>query len=84
LTNSRQRRAPLESGKVVGSVPFTYGSLAYLLKNRTYIGETRHKGRSFDGEHVGIIDRVTFDKVQDLMKSHSIGRSAQRRESGAR
>ena len=37
----------LVAGKVVGAIPFTYGPLAYLLKNRTYLGETGHNGRSF-------------------------------------
>jgi hypothetical protein len=59
-------------GKVVGGMPFTYGPLAYLLKNRTYLGEIGHHGRSFPGEHEPIIDRDTFDKVQQLIKSHSV------------
>jgi hypothetical protein len=28
----------------VGGIPFTHGPLAYLLKNRTYLGETGHNG----------------------------------------
>jgi site-specific DNA recombinase len=71
------------TGKVVGGIPFTYGPLAYLLKNRTYLGETRHNGTSFPGEHEPIIDRDTFDKVQQLIKSHSVSRSGRRHESGA-
>ena len=68
----------LVAGKVVGGIPFTYGPLAYLLKNRTYLGETGHNGRSFPGEHEPIIDRETFDKVQQLIRSHSITRSGRR------
>jgi site-specific DNA recombinase len=73
----------LVAGKVVGGIPFTYGPLAYLLNNRTYLGETGHHGRSFRGEHEPIIDRDTFDKVQQLIKSHSVSRSGRRHESGA-
>ena len=36
-------------GKIVGGIPFTYGPLAYLLKNRTYIGETGHGGHWYPG-----------------------------------
>ena len=53
-------------GRKLGGVPFTYGPLAYLLKNRTYLGETGHKGVWFRGEHKAIIDQRTFEQVQDL------------------
>ena len=39
------------AGKLAGGIPFTYGPLAYLLKNRTYLGETGHNGFWFPGEH---------------------------------
>ena len=34
----------LIAGRSRGGIPFTYGPLAYLLKNRTYLGETGHDG----------------------------------------
>lgn len=64
--------------KAVGGIPFTYGPLAYLLKNRTYLGETGHKGSWFDGEHEPIIERPIFDQVQDLLKTNSVTRINQR------
>lgn len=73
----------LVAGKTTGGIPFTYGPLAYVLKNRTYIGEISHKGRSFEGEHEAIVSRETFDQVQDLMKSNGVERKAHRHESGA-
>jgi hypothetical protein len=54
-----------------------------LLKNRTYLGETGHNGAAFPGEHELIIDRDTFDKVQQLIRSHSVRRSGRRHASGA-
>ena len=57
-------------GRKLGGVPFTYGPLAYLLKNRTYLGEMGHKGAWFPGEHKAIIDQRTFEQVQDLLKSN--------------
>ena len=57
---------------------FTYGPLAYLLKNRTYLGEFGNKGERFAGEHGAIIDQATFDQVQDLMKANSVTRRQKR------
>jgi DNA invertase Pin-like site-specific DNA recombinase len=73
----------LVAGKIVGGIPFTYGPLAYLLKNRTYLGEIGHNGAAFPGEHEAIIDRETFDKVQQLIKSHSVTRRGRQHASGA-
>src|SRR6195952_640212 len=40
--------------KFNGGILFTYGPLAYFLKNRVYIGETGHKDKRVPGEHAGI------------------------------
>jgi site-specific DNA recombinase len=40
------------------------GILYKLLNNPVYIGIAVHKGVSYSGEHVGIIDRKIWDKVQ--------------------
>jgi DNA invertase Pin-like site-specific DNA recombinase len=69
--------------RLAGSVPFTYGPLAYLLKNRTYLGETGHGGKWFSGEHEPIIDRSTFDAIQELLKTNSEGRAGRRQQTGA-
>lgn len=70
-------------GKTSGGVPITYGPLAYLLKNRTYLGETGHAGSWFPGEHEPIIHGDLFDKVQQLLKTNSDGRTGRRYQSGA-
>lgn len=69
-----------KNGSQTGGRRFTYGPLAYLLKNRTYLGEMGHKGECFAGEHNPIIDQATFDQVQDLMKANSVARRQQRSE----
>jgi DNA invertase Pin-like site-specific DNA recombinase len=71
------------AGKTVGGIRFTYGPLAYLLKNRIYLGETGHNGRWYLGEHDPIIDRDTFERVQQLLKSKSNDRTVRRRTSEA-
>jgi site-specific DNA recombinase len=71
------------AGKVAGGIRFTYGPLAYLLKNRTYLGETGHNGRWYPGEHDPIVDRDTFQRVQQLLKSNTHDRTVRRQTSGA-
>jgi len=66
------------TGKIFGGVPFTCGPLAYLLKNRTYLGETGHKEHWYPGEHAAIIDSALFDAVQSLLKGNSVTRRQQR------
>jgi len=46
-------------GKTIGS-----SSLYALLSNRTYVGETVHKGASYKGEHKAIVPCALFDAVQ--------------------
>lgn len=70
-------------GKITGGVTFTYGPLAYLLKNRTYLGETGHKGSWFPGEHQAIVDRDAFEQVQELLKANSIERTGRRQQNPA-
>jgi site-specific DNA recombinase len=77
------KRRNTKVAKYNGAIPFTYGPLAYFLKNRVYLGEVHHGGKWFEGEHKAIIDRATFDRVQELLKSKSRGRKVKRSESGA-
>ena len=76
------KKRDLKSG-TSGGVTFTYGPLAYLLKNRTYLGETGHKGAWFPGEHEAIVDPQIFEQVQELLKANSLGRTGRREQSGA-
>lgn len=76
---TKQRVA--KNGNKNGGGRLTYGPLAYLLKNRTYLGKMGHKGEWFAGEHKPIVDETTFNQVQDLMKVNSVARQ-QRRSNG--
>ena len=77
------KRRNTKVAKYRGGIPFTYGPLAYFLKNRIYIGETHHGGKWFKGEHEAILDRPTFDRVQELLKSNTVKRRVKFSESGA-
>ena len=77
------KRRDTKVTKYQGGIPFTYGPLAYLLKNRVYVGEVHHGGKWFKGEHEAILERQTFDRVQDLLKSNSNGRRGKSSKGGA-
>jgi DNA invertase Pin-like site-specific DNA recombinase len=79
VTKRRKTKVP----KYQGGIPFTYGPLAHFLKNRIYIGETHHAGKWFKGEHAPIVDRPTFDRVQEMLKSNTVKRKVKFSESGA-
>lgn len=62
---------------------FFYGSLAYLLNNRVYVGEISHKSKWHPGEHDAIIDIELFDAVQAQLNANKVARKNRRTESGA-
>jgi site-specific DNA recombinase len=69
----------LKSGQTVGGIPFTRGPLAYLLRNRFYVGEVLFKGETLAGEQPAIVDRDLFDAVQsrlnEQVNNHKVSRT---------
>ena len=51
--------------------PFDKGTLYKILRNRTYLGEAVHKGKSYPGEHEPIVDRATWDRVHEVLASNA-------------
>jgi site-specific DNA recombinase len=64
-------------------VPLTNGPLAYILRNRVYVGELNHKDASYPGEHAAIIDAALFDAVQQKLTANRNGARVRRGASGA-
>lgn len=58
---------------------FDKGLLYKLLNNRTYVGEVEHKGTAYPGEHEGIIDRATWDKVHAILVENRHRRASRTR-----
>ena len=78
---TRERR--LANGKIIGAVALTNGALSYILKNRHYLGELNHHGRSWPAEHEPIVDVGLFDAVQARL-AENLNRAANRKaKSGA-
>jgi DNA invertase Pin-like site-specific DNA recombinase len=51
--------------------PFDKGTLYKILRNRTYLGEAVHKGRSYLGEHQPIIDGATWKRVHEVLATNA-------------
>ncbi len=75
------RQRPMASGRTRGGVPLTNGPLNHLLRNRTYLGEINHRDRSYPGEHMPIVDRDVFDRVQAKLDENRTARRARRSHS---
>jgi hypothetical protein len=52
------------------------GILYKMLNNPVYIGVAVHKGASYPGEHIGIIDRKVWDNVQASFQANPRKRAA--------
>jgi site-specific DNA recombinase len=61
------RLRALSSGRTIGGIALTKGPLAYLLKNRMYLGEINHGQMSYPGEHRAIVDKAIFDETQEIL-----------------
>jgi site-specific DNA recombinase len=72
----RTRTLTLSDGESRGGVSYGKGALAYLLRNRCYVGEIAHRGQIHAGEHEPIIDRETFEAVQASLAAQAITRKA--------
>ena len=74
---------PLATGRTIGGIAFTRGSLAALLRNPFYVGDVRYKGEMFKGEQPAILDRALFDAVQAKLASQRTNHTAARHASDA-
>jgi len=59
------------------------GPLAYLLKNRFYVGDVVYKGEVHKGEHEPILDRELFEAVQAQLAERKMWRKLARSKSSA-
>ena len=73
----------LRSGEKVGGIPFTRGPLAYLLRNRFYIGEVTFKGEVLKGEQTPIVKNDLFEAVQTKLTEQTNNHRATRTNSEA-
>jgi hypothetical protein len=62
---SKRRR--FATGQQRGGKPMGRSAIYCILNNRTYIGETTHKGASYKGEHAPLVPRELFDVVKQRL-----------------
>jgi hypothetical protein len=79
ITKRRDTKVP----KYRGGIPFTYGPLAHVLKNRVYLGEVHHGGKWYPAEHKPILDQKVFDQVQTLLAANRVTTRTRQSASGA-
>lgn len=60
-------------GRRFGGGQFTRGQLYAILKNPIYVGDIVHRERTYDGQQPGIIDRATWQLVQERLADHLQG-----------
>ncbi|WP_348625549.1 recombinase family protein [Methylobacterium sp. 10] len=77
------KRSPRRDGTIRGGIAFTKGPLAYLLRNRVYIGEVIHKDRHYPGEHEGIVPHELFDAVQAALSDKAQAQGSARGNTGS-
>jgi hypothetical protein len=60
------------NGSGTGEKSFSRGAPYTLLRNPTYVGEVRHEGARYPGQHQPIIERSMWDKTQELLRAHTV------------
>lgn len=76
LTPPRKMRR----ANAMGDRPFSRGHLYRILGNPIYLGQIRHKGEAFPGQHPAIVDEPLWQAVQVLLRTNQQG---QRKRSNA-
>ena len=50
-----------------GGLSFGRGALYHLLANPIYLGEIRHRSVTYPGQHEPIVERATWQRVQEML-----------------
>jgi len=59
-------------GSRSGSQSFSRGAIYALLRNPIYVGEVRHKGTRYPGQHPAIVAKSMWEKAQELLHLHTV------------
>ncbi len=60
------------AGRRSGGCSFSKGKLYAMLSNPVYIGKTRHREKTYDGQHEAIVDQETWDRVQGMLQTNRV------------
>jgi site-specific DNA recombinase len=79
----RTKPRALANGRSHGGIRFGVGPLAYLLKNRFYVGEVVYRGETHRGEHEPIVEPELFEAVQVKLNGAAVDRQLRLKASPA-
>ncbi|MCX6632907.1 MAG: recombinase family protein [Candidatus Solibacter sp.] len=65
------KRWTTRDGRIAGGRPFTRPRLHLILTNVIYLGQVRHRGDVYPGEHQAIVDRELWDNVHAQLKANA-------------
>ena len=68
----RSKLRVANNGGRSGGSSFYRGALYTVLRNPIYIGQIRHKGVCYPGEHEAIVERQTWEQVQTLLSARRV------------
>ena len=74
----RSKLRVAKNGIKSGGMCFARGALYSLLRNPIYIGAIRHIRTQYPGQHQPIVDRIIWDKTEELSRSALHGPTANR------
>jgi len=60
------------NGSRSGEQTFSRGALYTLLGNPIYVGDVRHKGVRYPGQHQPIVERSVWNRTQELLRLHGV------------
>ncbi|MFV1853096.1 MAG: recombinase family protein [Thalassospira sp.] len=61
------RKQEYSTGRVAGGKPFSRGQVYYILRNPLYLGQIRHKDKTYPGRHQAIISEDLWERVQQKL-----------------
>ncbi len=67
----RSKLRTAKNGIRSGGMRFARGALYTLLRNPIYVGDVRHKGTRYPGQHQPIVEKAIWDKTQELLRSRT-------------
>ncbi|HEU5048588.1 MAG TPA: recombinase family protein [Rickettsiales bacterium] len=73
------RSKPREKGRKYGKSILSRGTLYNMLSNPLYIGQVRHKGVTYPGQHEAIIDLALWDQVQNVLNNNAVKSGSNRK-----
>jgi site-specific DNA recombinase len=68
------------AGRVAGGGAITKALVYHVLGNPVYLGQIRHREQTYEGLHAPIVDRETWDKVQQIRASQALRKAGRNKQ----